>query len=134
MTDERAVPDNADEIESESDQGPQQETAGPSREAAAGRAGPRDEGARLLRRVLQLEPPGVRRRPVELLVPHGGPGDRRHGAREGVPVRLPGGPLPVAREPGAAAAGPGPREGREKRAGRRGDRGRAGPSVGPPPG
>src|SRR2546427_4248402 len=101
MTDERAVPDNADEIESESDQGPQQETAGPSREAAAGRAGPRDEGARLLRRVLQLEPPGVRRRPVELLVPHGGPGDRRHGAREGVPVRLPGGPLPVAREPGS---------------------------------
>src|SRR3989441_3932630 len=76
MTDERAVPDNADEIESESDQGPQQEAAGPSREAAAGRAWPRDEGARLLRRVLQFEPPGVRRRPVELLVPHGGPGER----------------------------------------------------------
>src|SRR6266568_3844339 len=95
MTDERAVPDNADEIESESDQGPQQEAAGPSREAAAGGARPRDEGARL------------RRRPVELLVPHGGPGDRRHGAREGVPVRLPGGPLPVARQPGAAAAVPG---------------------------
>src|SRR5881296_2515140 len=122
MTDERAVPDNADEIESESHQGPQQETAGPPREAAAGRARPRDEGARLLRRVLQLEPPGLRRRPLELLVPHGGPGDRRHGAREGVPVRLPGGPLPVARQPGAAAAVPGSREIREMRAVRRGDR------------
>src|SRR2546430_10480487 len=44
------------------------------------------------RRVLQLEPPGVRRRLLELLVPHGRPGYRRDGARKGVPVRLPGRP------------------------------------------
>src|SRR5437899_12234436 len=100
MTDERAVRDNADEIESESDQGPQQEAAGPSREAAAGGARPRDEGARLLRRVLQLEPPGVRRRPVELLVPYGGPGGGREGAREGDHVLFRGGPVRVAPAPG----------------------------------
>src|SRR5436309_10521395 len=116
MTDERAVPDNADEIESESHQGPQQETAGPPREAAAGRARPRDEGARALRRVLQLEPPGVRRRPLELLVPHGRPGYRRDGARKGVPVRLPGRPLPLARESGPAAPLPDARAIRSLRA------------------
>src|SRR5437870_11972554 len=100
-TDERAEPDNADEIQTEVFQGPEQETAGPSREAAAGRARARDEGARALRRILQLEPASIRRRPLELLLPHGGPGHRRHGAREGVPVRVAGGPLPLAREPGA---------------------------------
>src|SRR5438309_1306895 len=101
-TDERAEPDNADEIQTEVVQGPQQEAAGASRKAAAGGAGTGHEGARALRRVLQLEPPGVRRRPLELLVPHGRPGHRRDGAREGVPVRVPGRPLPLAREPGAA--------------------------------
>src|SRR5437764_13788569 len=109
MTDERAVPDNADEIQDESqsqgDQGrPEQETAGPPREAPPRGARPGDEGARLLRRVLQLEPAGVGRRPLELLVPYGGPGHRRHGARESVPVRLAGGPLSLARQPGPAAA------------------------------
>src|SRR2546430_5613050 len=72
--------------------------------ATARGARPGDEGARLLRRVFQLEPAGVGRRPLELLVPYGGPGHRRHGAREGVPVRLAGGPLSVARQPGPAAA------------------------------
>src|SRR6267143_5263532 len=108
MTDERAVRDNADEIEGQSqiqgDQGhSEQEAAGPSREAAPRRARAGDEGARLLRRVLQLEPAGVRRGPLELLVPHGRSRYRRHGAREGVPVRLAGRALPLAREPGAAA-------------------------------
>src|SRR3989441_11091806 len=121
-TDERAEPDNADEIQTEVLQGPEQKAAGPSREAAAGRAGARDEGARALRRILQLEPPGVRRRPLELLLPHGGPGHRRHGAREGVPVRVAGGPLPLAREPGAAAAVPDAGQVRPARAVRRGDR------------
>src|SRR5881296_2824766 len=101
MTDERAVPDNADQIQNEGEQGPQQEAAGASREAPARRARPGDEGARVLRRVLQLEPPGLRRRSLELLVPHGGPGDRRHGAGEGVPVRVAGGPLPLARARGS---------------------------------
>src|SRR5213592_556668 len=96
MTDERAVRDNADEIQDESesqgDQGePEQEAAGPPGEASPRGARSGDEGARLLRRVLQLQPAGVRRRPVELLVPYGGSGHRRHGAREGLPVRLAGG-------------------------------------------
>src|SRR5260370_38972103 len=102
MTDERAVRDNADESQGEGDQGAQQEAADPPREATPGGARPRDEGARLLRRVLQLEPAGVRRGSLELFVPHGRPGRPRQVAREGVPVRLAGGPLPVAREPGAA--------------------------------
>src|SRR5690348_5928976 len=108
MTDERAVRDNADEIESQDDQGwPEQEAAGPPGEATARGARPGDERARLLRRVLQLEPAGVGRRSLELLVPHGGPGDGCHGTRESVPLRLAGGPLPVARQPGPAAAVPG---------------------------
>src|SRR5260370_8565230 len=107
MTDERAVPDNADEIQNESqsqdDQGqPEQEAAGPPGEASPRGARAGDEGARLLRRVLQLQPAGVRRRPLELLVPHGGSGHRRHGAREGLLVRLAGSALPLAREPGPA--------------------------------
>src|SRR5437867_10629099 len=116
MTDERAVLDNADQIQSEGDQGPQQEAADPSREAPAGRARPGNEGARLLRGVLQLEPAGLRRRPLELLVPHGGPGHRRHGAREGVSVSVPGRTLPLAGEPGAAPPLPGAGEVREVRA------------------
>src|SRR6266550_7603657 len=100
MTDERAEPDNADEIEN---QRPEQKAARSSREAPDGRARPRDEGAWLLRGVVQLEPPGLGRRPVELLVPHGRPGHRCHGAREGVSLRLAGRALPLAREPGAAA-------------------------------
>src|SRR2546422_10591258 len=130
MTDERAVPDNADEIEGQSqiqgDQGqPEQEAAGPPREAPPRRARPGDEGARLLRRILQLEPAGVRRGPLELLVSYGRSGHRRHGAREGVPVRLAGGALPLAREPGAAAAVSGAGEIRQVRAVRRGYRLRA---------
>src|SRR2546425_2232239 len=125
MTDERAGPDNAHEIEDEDQEGPEQEAAGPSREAPARGARPGDEGARLLRRVLQLEPSGFRRRPVELLVPHGRPGDRRHGAREGLPLRVAGGALPLARQPGAAATVPGSREVREVRTVRRGDQLRA---------
>src|SRR5207253_2645943 len=83
LTDERAVRDNADEIQDESesqgDQGePEQEAAGPPGEASPRGARSGDEGARLLRRVLQLQPAGVRRRPLELLVPHGGSGHRRH--------------------------------------------------------
>src|SRR2546426_8533011 len=71
MTDERAVRDNADEIQDESesqgDQGePEQEAAGPPGEASPRGARSGDEGARLLRRVLQLQPAGVRRRPLEL--------------------------------------------------------------------
>src|SRR5437016_14499901 len=121
MTDERAVRDNADEIESQDDQGwPEQETADPPRKATARGAGPRDERAWLLRRVVQLEPAGVGRRSLELLVPHGGPGHGRHGAREGIPVRLAGGSLSVARQPGPAAAVPDPREVRQMRAVRRG--------------
>src|SRR6266850_8398298 len=130
MTDERAVRDNADEIEDESkiqgDQGqPEQEAAGPPREATPRRARPGDEGARLLRRVVQLEPAGVRRGPLELLVPYGRSGHRRHGAREGVPVRLAGRALPLAREPGAAAAVSVPGEIRQVRAVWRRDRLRA---------
>src|SRR6266436_2353830 len=130
MTDERAVPDNADEIQDESqsqgDQGrPEQETTGPPREAPPRGARPGDEGARLLRRVLQLEPAGVRWGPLELLVSYGRSGHRRHGAREGVPVRLSGGALPLAREPGAAAAVSGAGEIRQVRAVRRRDRLRA---------
>src|SRR5216683_777623 len=111
MTDERAVRDNADEIQDQSqnqgDQGrPEQETTGPPGEAPPRGARPGDEGARLLRRVLQLEPAGVRWGPLELLVPYGRSGYRRHGAREGVPVRLARGALPLAREPGAAARPP----------------------------
>src|SRR5437763_16923257 len=105
MTDERAVPDNADEIQDESqsqgDQGrSEQDAAGPPREAPPRGARPGDEGARLLRRVLQFEPAGLRRGPLELLVPHGRSGDGRDGALEGIPVRLAGGPVSVAREPG----------------------------------
>src|SRR2546429_7309182 len=64
MTDERAVRDNADEIKDQSqiqgDQGqPEQEAADPPREAPPRGARPGDEGARLLRRVLQLQPAGV---------------------------------------------------------------------------
>src|SRR3989454_3233222 len=121
-TDERAEPDNADEIQTEVFQEPQQEAASASREATAGRASARDEGARPLRRVLQLEPPGVRRRPLELLVPHGGPGHGRHGAGEGVLVRVARGSLSLAREPGAAAPLPDAREVRQVRAVRRGHR------------
>src|SRR2546421_5407447 len=117
MTDERAVRDNAGEIQGEDDQGwSEQEAADPSRKAAARGARPRDEGARLLRRVLQLEPAGVGWRSLELLLPHGGPGHRRHGAREGVPVRLARGPLPVARQPGPAAPVPDAGEVRQVRA------------------
>src|SRR5439155_36403 len=127
MTDERAVRDNADEIQDQGqiqgDQGqPEQEAADPPRETPSRGARPGDEGARLLRRVLQLEPAGVRRRPLELLVPYGGSGHRRHGAREGVPVRLAGRALPLAREPGAAAAVSVAGEIRQVRAVRRGDR------------
>src|SRR2546426_1171260 len=130
MTDERAVRDNADEIQDESqsqgDQGqPEQEAAGPPGEASPRGARSGDEGARLLRRVLQLQPAGVRRRPLELLVPHGGSGHRRHGAREGLLVRLAGRALPLAREPGLAAAVPGAGEIRQVRAVRRRDRIRA---------
>src|SRR5216683_2038965 len=130
MTDERAVRDNADEIQDQSqnqgDQGrPEQETTGPPGEAPPRGARPGDEGARLLRRVLQLEPAGVRWGPLELLVPYGRSGYRRHGAREGVPVRLARGALPLAREPGAAATVPGAGEIRQVRAVRRRDRLRA---------
>src|SRR5216117_1507060 len=108
------------------------------KQLAPGEASPRgarsgDEGARLLRRVLQLQPAGVRRRPVELLVPYGGSGHRRHGAREGLPVRLAGGALPLAREPGPAAAVPDAGEIRQVRAVRRGDRIRATRSAAPCP-
>src|SRR6267143_4383156 len=96
MTDERADTDNADEIQGQGR--PEQEAASAPREAAAGGARPRDEGAWALRRVLQFEPPGLRRRPLQLFVPHGGPGDRCHGARKGLPLRLAGRTLPVARE------------------------------------
>src|SRR5437660_11783446 len=104
MTDERAVRDNADEIESQDDQGwPEQEAAEPPRKATARGAGPRDERARLLRRVVQLEPAGIGWRSLELLVPHSGSGHRRHGAREAVHVRLAGRPLSLSRQPGPAA-------------------------------
>src|SRR3989441_1552744 len=66
-------PINADEIQ---DQRPDQEAAATPREAAARGAQPGDEGARLLRRILQRQPPGLRRRSLELLVPHGRP-DRK---------------------------------------------------------
>src|SRR6266704_5083092 len=130
MTDERAVRDNADEIQdegqSQGDQGqPEQEAAGPPGEASPRGARSGDERARLLRRVLQLESAGVRRRPLELLVPHGGSGHRRYGAREGLLVRLAGRALPLAREPGPAAPVPGAGEIRQVRAVRRGDRIRA---------
>ena len=45
-----------------------------------------------------------RRRSEQLFVPHGGPGHRRDGAREGVPVREPGRALPLAHRRGAAPA------------------------------
>src|SRR6266487_2993926 len=99
MTDERAEPDNAGEIQTEVFQESQQEAAGASGEAAAGRASARDEGARPLRRVLPLEAPGVRRRPLEILVQQGGPGNRRYGAGAGVPVRVARRSLSLAREP-----------------------------------
>src|SRR5204862_7806898 len=102
MTDERAVVDNAYETETQDVEGLEQEATRAPREAPAGRARPRDEGARVLRRVVHVEPAGVGRGPVELFLSHGRPGHRRHGAREGVPVRVPGRPLSVAREPGAA--------------------------------
>src|SRR5260370_3712000 len=141
MTDERAGPDNGDEIESESEtegqaqggQDPQQEAAYPSRKAAARRARPGDEGTRLLRRVIQLEPPGLRRRPLELFLPHGGPGHRRHGTRKSLPVRVPGGPLPVAREPSPATPVPIARPVRSVRAVRRRDRVRAARRAPPRP-
>src|SRR3989442_15960926 len=102
MTDERADTDNADEIQG---QGRLEQEAAPApREAAARGARRSDEGARPLRRVLQFQPPGLRRRPLQLLVPHGGSGDRRHGARESVPLRLAGGTLPLARERAVTAA------------------------------
>src|SRR6266566_3595349 len=124
MTDERAVRDNADEIQdegqSQGDQGQlEQEAVGPPGEASPRGARSGDEGARLLRRVLQLEPAGVRRRPLELLVPHGGSGHRRYGAREGLLVRLAGRALPLAREPGPAAAVPGAGEIRQVQGERR---------------
>jgi isoleucyl-tRNA synthetase len=80
---------------------PQQEAADPSREAAPRRADARHQGAGPLRGVVQLEPAGVGRRLVELLLPHGGSGHRRHGARKAVPVRVAGRPLPLAPQRGA---------------------------------
>src|SRR3954469_25870332 len=78
--------------------GNEQEAADTSREATAGGAGPGDEGARVLRRVVQLDAPVLRRRPLVVLVPHGRPGHRRHGTGETVSLRLAGGSLPLARE------------------------------------
>src|SRR3989442_3129801 len=114
MTDERADTDNADEIQGQG--GLEQEATPAPREAAAGGARPRDEGARALRRILQLEPAGLRRGPLQLLVPHGGSGDRCHGAREGISLRLAGGALPLARERSAATPVRDPRALRQVRA------------------
>ena len=61
-------------------------------------------------------PPGLRRRPVVLLVPHGRPGHRCHGTGEAVPVRVAGGAVPLAREPGPAPAVQQPRRLRHVRA------------------
>src|SRR2546425_203856 len=138
MTEEKAGRDNGGENKKQKprpgDQGePEQEAADAPRETPPRGARPGDEGARLLRRVLQLEPAGVRRRPLELLVPYGGSGHRRHGAREGVPVRLAGRALPLAREPGAAATVSGAGEIRQVRAVRRRDRLRAARRAAPRP-
>src|SRR5689334_9660967 len=84
--------------------GNEQEAADTPGEASAGGAGPRHEGARLLRRVLQRHPAVLRWRSLVILVPHGGPGYRRHGARKTVPVRLAGRALSLARERSAAPA------------------------------
>ena len=51
-------------------------------------------------------PQSRRRRSEQLLVPHGRSGHRRDGAREGVPVREPGRPLPLAHRRSAAPAVP----------------------------
>src|SRR5688572_32611228 len=112
MTDERVeAGDDQSEI-----QGPDEEAAPTLRKATPRGAGPRSEGARVLRRALQREPPGVGWRPVELRVPHGRPGHRRDGAGEGVPVRFARGAVSLASGPGAPPSVHDAREVRDMRA------------------
>ena len=72
------------------------------REAAARRAKARAQGARPRRRSVRRHAAIGRRRSEQLLVPHGRSGHRRDGAREGVPVREPGRPVPLAHRRGAS--------------------------------
>ena len=60
-----------------------------------------------------------------LLLPHGRPGHRRDGAGEAVPLRVAGGPVPLARQLGAAPAVQLPREVRHLRGCGEGDQLRA---------
>ncbi|CAA9303233.1 MAG: DnaK suppressor protein, putative, partial [uncultured Gemmatimonadaceae bacterium] len=76
------------------------------REAAARGAQARPQGARPPRRDVRQHADRRLGRAHGLLVPHGRPGHRRDGAREGVPLRQPGGPLPLAHRRGAAPALP----------------------------
>ena len=80
--------------------------AGPLREATARRAQASAEGAGQLQRDVRGDAAECRRRPELVFLSHGGSGDRRHGAGEGVSLREPGGAVPLAYRRGAASSVP----------------------------